>query len=287
MSLGMILYLTIAISMAGSAWRSTPCEGLMIDVQDSTACNFVTSDSILKELGDLPRTMRTLTVASVNTDSVERLLNRLASVEEAQVVRMPDGTIYIKVVPMQPVARIFDTKGESYYVNRQGKRMPAQLRYRIDVPVVVNQGYHNFDPTYLLPVIDYLDTDSAMRNTITAINVDRQGDIFLVPSICGHVLNIGDTANLANKFERYHIVCRDILPHKGWDCYDTISVKWNGQLVGSYRDNGRGSSEMPDIEFIDEEDDDVANMLTDTTQVAAKPEPAGKPDEKGSAKHKS
>lgn len=250
--------------MAKAEWRAMPLAGIAIEVEDSTQCHFVTSDSILQELGDLPGLVNKQALSSINTDSLERLLNLLPTLEESNVVRRPDGLLHIKVVPMRPVARVFANDGTSYYVNRQGKRMPAQLRYRIDVPVIVDEGSADFDPMYVLPVIDYIENDSALKTTITAINVARNGDILVVPSITGLIVNLGDTSIIANKFDRFNTICRKVLPYKGWDTYDTITVKWRGQLVASHRNKSHGRTQLPAEDFYDEEDDDIENMTGDT-----------------------
>ncbi len=260
--------MAVGISMANAAWREAPMTGIAIEVQDSTECRFVTSDSILQELGSLPKMINKLYLNGVNTDSLERLLNAMPTLEGTQVVRRPDGLLYVNVVPMRPVARVFAHDGTSYYVNRQGKRMPAQLRYRIDVPVVVDEGSEGFDPMYTLPVIDYIEQDSVLKHTVTAINVARNGDIFVVPSFTGMVINLGDTTVIANKFDRFNTLCRKVLPLKGWDTYDTISVKWRGQLVATHRNKSHGRTQLPAETFLDEEEEDIENMTTD---IPAKP----------------
>lgn len=259
--------------MAKAEWRAMPLAGIAIEVEDSTQCNFVTSESILQELGDIPGLVNKQAISSINTDSLERLLNLLPTLEESNVVRRPDGLLYIKVVPMRPVARVFANDGTSYYVNRQGKRMPAQLRYRIDVPIIVDEGSDNFDPMYVLPVVDYIENDSALKTTITAINVARNGDILVVPSITGLIVNLGDTSIIANKFDRFNTLCRKVLPYKGWDTYDTITVKWRGQLVASHRNKAYGRTTLPADDFYDEEDDDVETMTGDTPVKKEAPKP--------------
>lgn len=272
LSIGLVIYLALAISMSKAEWRQLQCPGIAIEVQDSTNCAFVSSDSILKELGYLPSVITKTPIASIDTDSLERVLSSLPTLEATEVVRQPDGMLYIKVVPMRPVARVFAHDGTSYYINRQGKRMPAQLRYRIDVPVIVDEGAETFDPMDVLPVIDHIESDSTLKYSITAINVARNGDIFVVPAITGMVVNLGDTTDISDKFARFGTLCRKVLPYKGWDTYDTISVKWKGQLVASHRNKSHGRVQLPVGDFQDEEDDDIENMTTDIPKTPTKPD---------------
>ncbi len=41
--------------------------------------------------------------------------------------------------------------------------------------------------------------------------------------------------NLGDKFDRLRLAYKKILPVKGWDFYDTLSVKWRGQVVATRR----------------------------------------------------
>jgi hypothetical protein len=135
---------------------------------------------------------------------------------------------------MLPVARVFEGN-RSYYLNKDGKRISATARYHTDVPVI----YGSFDSTicaaHLLPLLRYINADSAWSTMITCIKVDGPNNVILVPIIHGHVINIGDLSNITDKFSRIKRAYCDILPIKGWNYYDTLSVKWKGQIVATRR----------------------------------------------------
>ena len=88
-----------------------------------------------------------------------------------------------------------------------------------------------FPATSILPLVDYIQADSVWSRMVSMIKVDSPSDIILVPVICNHVINIGDTTNYADKFRRLGPIYSRVMKVKGWNCYDTISVKWAGQVV--------------------------------------------------------
>ncbi len=51
----------------------------------------------------------------------------------------------------------------------------------------------------------------------------------------GHVINFGDVDNIADKFSRLKNVLQGGPAGKGMEFYDTISVKWDGQIVATRR----------------------------------------------------
>lgn len=266
-SITLLVYLAVALNVTGRLSASARCKGMAIEVVDSARCRFVTAEGIDQELGGIRARAAMMPLNAINTDSIERRLDLIDDIEKTECTRMTDGTVLLRVTPMRPVARVFEPDGTSYYINKNGKRMKASLRYRMDVPLVINERGERFEPTSVLPLLATIHNDSLWNSLITAVKAAPDGDILLVPSIRGHVINLGDTSQIAGKLGRVLTMYRKVLPVKGWNLYDTLSVKWRGQVVATHRlkqlpDTGLGSEEI-----IDEEGDDEGTMTADSTAV--------------------
>ena len=218
-------------------------------------------------------------------DSIESKLNAIDNIEHAVVERTAANKIRISVTPMIPVARIFDNMGHSYYINREGKRLTANARFRLDVPVITGHFDAEHQPRMLLPLLSRISNDSAWNALVAQIMVEpRHHDVILVPMIRGHVINLGDTSDIDNKLSRVMTMYRRVLPLKGWTYYDTLNVKWRGQVVATRRVK---SIPEPLIRFDQEgdetENEDVNSMLTVSTDTVALPpkhKPSGTPAQK-------
>ncbi|MDE6653133.1 MAG: cell division protein FtsQ/DivIB, partial [Muribaculaceae bacterium] len=175
-------------------------------------------------------------------------------------VVLNDGTLRIDVVRLIPVARVIDSAGTNYYINRSGKRMQASIRYSMDVPVITGNFAGRITPSLAFPLLDYLNTDPDMAALTSSINIAPNSDVILVPSIKGHVVNLGDSADLPNKMARLKVFYKKVMPVKGWEYYDTISVKWRGQVVARRRDRKPDYKVLLAEEHIDL--DDEGTMLT-------------------------
>ena len=90
------------------------------------------------------------------------------------------------------------------------------------------------------------------------IEARSSGDIILVPVIRGHVINMGDTTNFADKFRRLKLMYLKVMSSKGWDFYKEISLKWRGQVVGVRR-NAR--SQGPEY-LLDEQNEEESTVST-------------------------
>jgi cell division protein FtsQ len=74
----------------------------------------------------------------------------------------------------------------------------------------------------------------------------------MVPCIRGHVINFGDTSRIKDKFDNLLTMYRQVMPYKGWNTYDTISVKFKGQVVASRRNKA-----LPDHGAVTDDGEDV------------------------------
>lgn len=260
MTLIMVVYLVFAISFTSHMASVDTFKGVEINVMDNMSRKFVSSADIDVELDSISRWITGLSHDSLNTLLIERRLLEKDNIEKANCAVLNDGSLRIDVVPLIPVARVFDTSGENYYINRNGKKMKASVRYSMDVPVITGSFTGRNTPMLAFPLLDYLNTDDDMAAMTSSINIAANSDVILVPSIKGHVVNMGDSADLANKIARVKVFYKNVMPVKGWEYYDTISVKWRGQVVAKRRHKKAVQQQSIVEEHIDL--DDEGTMLT-------------------------
>lgn len=259
-------YLVAALILSGSmsAEATAPASApVRIIVEGSDSTSFVTRREVAAIVRDY-FTGSTVTPAKINTMEIENTLNSIDNIESARCTRRSDDRIWIEVVPMQPVARIFDDSG-SYYINREGKRLTASLRYRCDVPVITGRLGGRQTAARLMPLLDDIRTNTRHGELVSALNLEPDGDVIIIPPLRGHVINFGDpSADIGNKFDRLVTMYRDILPVKGWDYYDTLSVKFSGQVVASRRKpRPRDPLLVLDPDGDASDNEDISSMIVD------------------------
>lgn len=248
-AIALIAYGLIACIWADSCARSQLCMGLQdggVRVNDPDGVGFVQADSLGRELTPILGDLTAKTVSEVNLGAIRDYIQSLDKIESAEVTMLNNNKLRITVTPLLPVARVWPAKGRSYYINREGKRIAASARYHMDVPQL--QGELT-EPSALLPLLDYLKAHPDMGRIISMISATDSANIILVPAFRGPAVNIGDATNIDRKFAHLQTFYREVLPAKGWEYYDTISLKWDNQIVATRRKN-----KLPklDVELIDE-----------------------------------
>lgn len=250
LSLVLIVYLVVMVGATNRAERNDTFNDIRITVIDSLGTNFITAGEIDAALGGLTAQRDTLHRRNLNTLELTNRLCSMDRVEDARVLLMNNGLLSISVRPMVPVARVFDPDG-SYYINATGKKVRALPEYHIDVPVITTElAADSSTVVSLLPMLNYIKADEGLNALVSTINIDRRGNIIIVPAILGHVIDFGDTSMVDNKFNRIKVFYRDVMPVKGWDAYDTISVKWSGRVTASRS----GKNKKPIYREIDTEE---------------------------------
>ena len=236
LSILLTVYLAVGITLCDIKAAQDRSVGVKIHLVEPEN-RFVKAEDALNRIREVCSYTAGVPVYSIDLDTIESHLNKFDNIEWANVVRKYSGdSVYISVdiQAMQPVARLID-RGESYYVNRDGKRLIADYAFRADVPVLIAHLDSAEQMREYLPLLDFVKSNKDYDNYFTSFSVARNGDIIAVPMISNHVINLGKATNLENKIRRLNCFYSAIMKKKGWEYYDTISLKWEGQVVATKR----------------------------------------------------
>lgn len=259
------LYLIVAIGWSRFSARTQKCLGLesgSVQVIDPDGSGFVTPEEITDELfASLPDSIQNISYEDLNLSQLRSHLRNLDKIESAEVVRLSNDSLRIRVTPLKPVARVW-SDSLSYYFNRDGKRIAASSKYRMDVPQIVGRFDSLRPATSLLPLLDAMAAQPNLEKMITMINAEDSLNVILIPAIRGHVINLGTLKDIDKKLSHLQTFYRQVLPVKGWEHYDTISLKWDGQIVATRRNNKLPDLTVKVIEELEQELDSPETMET-------------------------
>ena len=233
------LILAIGLLVAGIIWanhqmKGNKCRNIIIDIVNTDSVSFVTKGNIINMINKSGTNPEGKFIPLINTDIIEDSLNKSEYIENVECVILPDDNMLISVTQLIPILRVFDGN-ESYYLNRKGKRMNAIGRFHAEVPIVSGRFNNHIDALMVLPIAEYVEQDPDLKELITMYSVRNAKNIYIIPCIYGHVINFGDNSNIKNKFDKLKKFYREVMPVKGWLTYDTISLKWDYQIVANRR----------------------------------------------------
>lgn len=257
-----LLIVLTSLMIVGILWardksRDEVCTEVRVEVINDDSTQFVTPAGVIEELERKHIIVKGKPVWQINVEDIEQQIGESQYIESVDCMFENGGCLKIKVAQIVPVMRVFDGN-QSYYVNKNGKRMTAVSTFYADVPIIEGHFTKKFSPLRLLPLINYVEKDSALKSLVTMYCMRDTNNIFIVPSIHGHVVNLGTCDNIESKFEKLKLFYKKVMPVKGWMYYDTVSVKWNYQVVATRRDKIVEKVQ----EYDPEEDEQADNVLT-------------------------
>lgn len=253
--LALLSYIAIASMWAIDYAEQQTLDDIVINIDKNSPTKFVTKEGVIQKLGKTADKIKHTPIAELNIEKLERQLSQDNSFENIECYITSDNKLQIDIVPMIPEIRVFSPDGKSYYINKDGKRIDTGNEFFMDVPVVTGNFDQKFPAKNILPVTRHIAADDYLKNLITMIEVKSATNILLYPCIKGQVINIGDTTELTKKFDNLTLFYRKVMNHKGWETYDTISVKFRNQIVATRRDKSKKihSIEVDDSVNIDEQ----------------------------------
>lgn len=239
------------------------CEGFDIHVSGNSNLAQTVREGVESELRSYPVRIIGTPIRMLDVRKIENKLASMNNFESVDCMIDANNRLRVNVTPMVPVMRIFSGNNSSYYINRQGKRIDARAEFFSDVPVVYGNFSKNFSPKEVIPLVNFIRSDKMMKNLTSMIEARDRNNLIIVPRVYGHVINMGDTSRLREKSQALSLFYRQVLPHKGWKEYDTISVKYRGQVVASRRNKAI----LTHSEQSDEEIDLEELALPDVTEL--------------------
>lgn len=274
----MAVALTTGILWARSKSMGELCTAIDVEVVNADSTSFVTPQGVLNDLKGQGIKVVGKRMGEIDASDIEEALRQSPYLENADCVKCQDGRVLIRVSQLVPVLRVFDGD-DSYYVNRAGKHMAVTSFYHCDVPVVRGHFTRKYPATRLLSLIDYVEQDSLLHSLISMYQVRDTNNIILIPNMSGHVINIGSADGFDNKFAKLKQFYTQVMPKRGWNTYDTISVKWNHQIVATRRVKAVEKVVEYDPED-DEQAPDIQTMTLGTPADAKKAEQQEKTEPK-------
>lgn len=244
-------------------------KGVTITMDKGGLSDTITARGVKASLLKFPEKIVGAPAYMVNTLKIEQYLMKLNNFEDVKCFVSSNGFLNVNISPMIPEIRVFEGS-QSYYVNKMGKKINSNAEFYADVPVVTGRFNKKFRPEMVLPVVRFINSDPELREIVGMYEAKGPDDIILVPRIAGHVINFGDTTNLKEKRRALLSFYEKIIPYKGWEEYDTISVKFRGQIVATRRDK---TPRFPIEVYEEEVDPEESALPSDSIREVRQPKP--------------
>jgi len=246
--------LFVLLGFTTTEHNSEVCKKYIIRIDYGKADVLVTEADIYTVVKATGNLLKGESLGSIDFERIEREITRQPYVANAQAYMTLDGVVDIDIVQRQPILRIFNEKGESFYLDGLGNLMPLNPAFSARVLVAtgfVGESYSK-KACYLSDSLEKKDSaeyhsvmnnlyklsafitkDKFLKAQIEQIFVEPNGEFELIPRVGTHIILMGGADNLEDKFERLFVFYRMGLSKIGWNRYNIINIKFKNQVVCS------------------------------------------------------
>ena len=179
-------------------------------------------------------------MSDFNLRKLEQIIRRNAWVEKANLYFDNRDVLHISVTEKEPIARIFTTAGKSFYIDSSTKKMPLSDKMSARVPVFTGFPDKRFlsdkDSALLADVKKtamFILNDSFWMSQTEQIDITKERSFEMVPTIGNHIVKLGDGNDIQKKFQRLYIFYQQVMSKSGFNRYNFVDVRFEGQVVGT------------------------------------------------------
>ncbi len=229
----LVLYFPVMLAFVSVDRDGVVCREVRSEISDSVTNRFITADEIRAlTLEKYPGILGRLT-DEINTEDMELFFEKHPAINNCEVYSTLGGVLHVEVEQKEPVLRVFDGAGKSYYLDREGEKMPLSLKHTAHVLVAnghINKLKKSGD---LFDLAQFINSDLFWKSQIEQIYVDTKGEFVLAPRVGDHLIEFGTIENMRVKFRNLKALYQDGWDVREWNMYRKVSLKYNGQIVCS------------------------------------------------------
>jgi cell division protein FtsQ len=245
-----IAYIVVVPGFVVDRSEKTPCNSIDISLPDSLTSRFVTQDDILNVINKLDNQVLGYPIGTLNTREIEIRLALHPTLKKVEVYKTIGGKLHIEAIQRVPVVRIINNKGMSYYIDSEGAVIPFSEKFT--PRVLIASGYIN-EPEEIMQelMIKNIDSDNIIKQIhelgcfisshdfwkaqIEQIYVNKKGEFELVPRVGAYRIIFGGFDGYQEKFRKLYALFEKGLNKVGWNKYEVINLKFEGQIVCTKR----------------------------------------------------
>lgn len=194
-------------------------------------------NALLRSFGN---TLEGTALSNLEVDRMERVLEEDPFVADADTWVDQKNILHVRIKQREPLIRVLDNNGGNYYLDKNGVKMPPSKNFTARVLVAtgnlppytndfLQKKRHPLKDLYNLT--NTLLADDFYAGFFQQIHYNNAGEFVLVPLIGNQKIILGSTRRLDDKLSRLKIFYQKAMPATGWREYETINLKYNGQIV--------------------------------------------------------
>ncbi len=240
------LALLIVTGAAINHQNNTPLKDYKISVDHKGGLFFINDEDVQQLIRDNNyEASINHPIEALDYRRLQKIIENNPYTKHADVYVNTLGEVQVNVIQRNPILRVINSSGVSFYLDNLGNKLPVSNRFTARVPVAtgnisdsgLNEDFTDSSTTKkLFHLASYINNDSLLDALVEQIYVNEKKEFVLVPKVGNHVIEIGDDSNLQKKFNKLFAFYREGLNKTGWQSYSVVNLTFHNQVLATRRD---------------------------------------------------
>jgi len=246
-----LVSLSLLFGFVNNRRNQSVCKGVEVIMEGDSSLHFIGEDEIVDLIREKGGPFEGKLINQVNTHKAETALLAHPAIETADVFFTMDGMLKARVRQREPLLRVFDLMGDSYYIDKNGKYMPTLESFTALVPVA-NGFITDLWPKYtvnisellqndsieqaaivddLFAIADAIQKDTLLSAQLLQLHVRADRNIEMIARVGPEVVLIGDKSNLGPKLRNLKLFYSRSVQEPASASYSSINLKYHNQII--------------------------------------------------------
>lgn len=239
----------ILFSFVNSRRTALTCTGAEVNLEGDTSLRFISEDEIIELISEKGAEFENKRIGDIDTRKAELALRAHPAIATANVYISLNGVLKADVTQREPLLRVIDLTGDSYYIDKNGNYMPLSDAYTALVPVATGFIADPW-PKYtrnvaelllqdtiqkaavvddLFAIAEAIQADTLLSAQLLQLHVRPDKEIEMIARIGPEVVLLGDKTNLDKKLRNLKLFYSQQQATAA--AYSMINLKYNNQII--------------------------------------------------------
>ena len=233
-------FIVLAVKAADKREKEV-CQGFELKFVSDESLLFIDKKELIQLLTDNGKLVfKGKPVASIDLRKMETKLEKNRWIQQADLYFDNLQVLQVVIQERIPVARVFTTKGTSFYLDTATVWLPLSDKVTARLPLFtgfphVPGKWTARDSMLVRQIVNlsgYLTRDPLWGAQIAQVDITPDYNFELLPMLGNHVMELGEGVDLEQKFRKLRLFYEKVLSSKGIDAYERIKLQFKGQVVG-------------------------------------------------------
>lgn len=248
-----IIAVLVVLKLSNDNFKKQKISQVTIKINTQGGPELVTEEEVRSLISQGYDSLTKREVGEIDLEWIENITRTNPFVSTVDAYINIDASLSVDILQRKPILRVFNTKGETFFIDSDGKMLPLNKGASPGLIVAAgdiserylpSQQYQYFDSVSfdqarvlttmhkLYLIASEISKDNFLSKLITQIYVDDNSHFELIPVIGDQNILLGDVDGLLIKLQNLHHFYKLGYKTINFSQYKTFDIRYHNQVVG-------------------------------------------------------